>query len=588
MKTVRERVSPLTFGVIAFRFGPASPDLIPEARTQFYMGLAATVAAGPAIPVTEAEDRTLPLSLAELSGGFSGTETLAQKMLTRYRSWSTRPDVIIVDAMFGRHRAVPGRAHLQLAAAMLTFAEQWTDGPFVLLVDSVPPEGEAVRQVYEPLLDREKLVVIDREGQILGRALNESDLSRCYELLEDTIIADALRNLERKMIRRLGHFQRRIGDSDELECMRYFYDGERCIREVTTLLVHHVRKFAPDTEALFFDRSVSIWLEKAVYDAAIEMELVPVNFAEALEQPEVHAKDLSLVPLLILPLVDTGATVQVLEDKWIKVMQDRPFPRAVSILTTDQDASEGVREVAARGKKISVAYFLCVDRGLQRQRPCRMCDIGIPPTSHSTEHYQMVTAFDFWEMVFQAGWIAERNVPPKRTSLGYVPDFSRLFVENGAWLAEKALYRIARQLGITYETQPVVLVAPDEAGARTFAEYIALLHDTATIVLLPEEAIQLFRSGVHEAIDTALAQWAEEHPAWYAQLNEILAQSNIVIVEEFTHTGGSAQAIGKLMRVLRRGVKAHALICDFRPSKIPPGEPPRIALYQFDLRPQSA
>jgi hypothetical protein len=212
-----------------------------------------------------------------------------------------------------------------------------------------------------------------------------------------------------------------------------------------------------------------------------------------------------------------------------------------------------------------------------------MCQLALPVSEFGREQFQMISAFQFWEMVDRAGWISEDPVPPTRVTLGYVPDFAKMFQDNGAWIADKTLGRLTNELALKYETQPVIFLAPDEPGARAFAEYMALLHDTATVVYLPADQLNTFRHEPNET-DTIYAGWEKAKPAWFNQLTETSTKTPIVFVEEFTKTGNTSRAAMNLVRACRRQVNAHALICDFAPS-LPrrPDTPVRVSMYEFQL-----
>ena len=569
-----------TFGVFAFRIGPAAPEFIRDDRLRFYSGVVAAVSGAPASSVVPDAERTIPISASELSGAAGGT--VRKKLLARYQSWKHRPEIVVVDAMFGQHRIMPGKIELQLAAAMVYLAPRWNLKRVILLVDSLPPVGEATRRIYQARLDDGSLTVIDREKRILGDGPANGELESTYRILDKMRIDDAVMRLERKMIRRLGHFRRDFGDS--FECSRYYFDGSKCVKDIAALIVHHVRTTAPNSRVILFEPSRPPWLDKAIQEASAELHATPISIDEALEAPDSSRERFIETPLLVVPLVDTGRTIETFRVRWRAALGEFAFPPVLSILNAGAGdvPRPNIRIVHGGGDPCEVAFFLSVDRGLELEKPCRMCRSQIPYSSASGEKYQMISAFDFWGMVEQAGWIPEQDVPPDRESAGLVPNFPELFSANGAWIADKALYRICTKLGIEYQTEAILLVAPDEPGARKFAEYIALLHDSATIILIPRSAVRKFREPT-EPVDALVARFEEGRPGWFAQLRESSALDRVVFVEEFTLTGGTCAAVTRLVLAVRRTVHAHALICDFRPSTPQGvGEAARVPLCEFD------
>lgn len=585
-----------TFGVLAFRFGPETSEPVPQPWKEFYRGVVSSVVDAP-IRAIEREPLTLAQSMSELAGQSTNDRveggSLVERMLSRGRSWGEEPDVILVDAMFGRHRVQPGRALLQLVAGLHSLIGYFPNTTLVLLLDAMPPEGDPVRRIVQPILDSGRLTVIDRLCRMLPASMPPDELTECYVQLEARKDEIALERLSRKMIRRLGHFQRTLKRSGQVECVRYFYDGRRSTNETARLLVRHVSA-SPGGElpALLFDCTVSTWLKGAVSEAAavLGMQSPPVDVRELLEKG--GGSGVSDANLLILPLLDTGDTLRELYNQWRAVIPEVPFPKVLSVLVTHGanrvlDTANRVFSEPIPGGELEVSYLLEVERGLQREAPCPMCSIGLPVYEGHADHFEMLCALDFWEMVDESGWKPEDYVPVgTRESLGWVPDFSRMLQYNGAWLAEKALVRVANELRISRDTEPIVLVAPDELGARTFAEYMAEMYDTAAVILVPADTIRLLRTGSDSEIDGATAEWKANRPVWFEQMRELLFGGTIVMVQEFSQSGASARALRRLVRVFRHSVMAHALICDMGPSHFIPGEPPRLALYEFDLRPE--
>lgn len=571
---------PTMFGVVAFKFGPGAPEFIEHERAQFYEQIALSVAENAVHAVESPNERTLAIDLANVST--AGMGSVRERMRARRAEWSEQPELLIIDMMFGRHRTVPGRVPLQIAVDMVFLSAEFADKLTVLLVDSLPPPGDPVRRICQALIDDGRLLVVDRDTNSAGTRGQPTDFTDCYALLDRMAIDEATKRLGRKMIRRLGHFQRPLGDSHE--CMRFFYDGEECTREIALLIAHHALAMQPLPRLVLFDCTVSTWLAKAVRDACIELHAIPLDVRDVLENPSNFANELGEPALLVMPLVDTGSTVETLYARWREAGIAASFPPLLSVLSTARytDAVGGVRQINCGERDLAVSYFLTVDRGLEVIRPCRMCELGIPVSDFEIEKYEMLTAFDFWNMVDETGWKDEDGVPSIRKSVGHVPSFANMFAQNGAWLAKKALTRIRASLGIAVSAEAIVLVASDEPGARALAENIALLHEAAMMILIPPADVDRCRHDDAD-IESLLRGWQTAQPGWHAQLCDSQPLVPIVFVEEFTVTGATCRAVVDIVRSHRRAVKGHTLICDFNPSRgLRSADVPRLPLYEFD------
>lgn len=569
-------VQPLRFGVIPLRFGAAAPEPILEARAFFYPSILRAVFKKEAKAVQEESWLTLAISLSELE---LDEHSAYRKCLRKAKSWDGQLDVLVVDIIPPLETLIPGRAELHLASALNILAAEEQGLRFVVFVDEMPPEREAFLKQLLGLVAEGRLTIIDR----LGRCLPSSTaLPQDFILLRKRASQDPLQRLELKLVRRLGHFQRPF-EEGSLYCVRYFYDGSFCTKEISSLLKSHI---ASRTEThppvLLYDYTVSKWIEPPVLDAARTLGTVAYNIRDVLRGVGFHDQITDCTVLVILPLVDTGKTAIKLLETWINQF-GTPAPEFISVLSTEYYATEKKVSVLPNEQhgSLEIPYLMGVSRGLTPTERCDMCKLGIPRSSFQDDDLEMLTAFQFWTMVDEADWKEEDHVPQNRASMGLVPNFAKMFEENGGWLAQKACNRLVSFSEEQFPARPFVLLCPDEAGARVISNYLQVLHEGLTVVRLPEEALNPFRKGGAD-LEKVATSWRKERPKWYQQILEAAPTAAFVLVEEFCVSGGTRDALSLLLSTLGKTAQCHLAIVDFKEAERENSALETLSLYSFD------
>jgi hypothetical protein len=502
-------------------------------------------------------------------------------------------DLLIIDAMFrsagasfDQNNFVPGRLQLSLAMALRDRHDEGKIIPTVLLFDEHPQDEDVVCKLLQPAIDDGKLAIVDRSGRITGSLLSSEDANLAVGSLDGSAVKQAQSLLHQKMIRRVGHFRRKLGD--HMECTRYFYDGSRCTDEIRALLADFIKRRQPDAKLILYDTTVSRWLQAAADETAVQLGIGSASLSSLLADRDTAKPLAEDRAVLVLPLVDAGYSLEALFRRWHDLLPDTPFPAIASVMCTVTDVPPGMpgrRSLPIKPHSVEVEYFLGVDRGLRRTPTCQCCALKMPFSSFEEEDFDLLPAFDFWELVEAHAWIDERDVPDARATIGRSPDFREVFRDNGAWLASVALRRIRNEVDRLGNFQaPFVLVALDELGSEAFARAIALLHAAASVVLIPRPSLEAFADGDYD-LDFLVAAFGAETPRWFLQLRDTEPRTPVIFAEEFTRSGSTSRAVARLVLAVRRSVvSAHTLICDFRPSERHPDDPPiRLALYEFEL-----
>ena len=188
----------------------------------------------------------------------------------------------------------------------------------------------------------------------------------------------------------------------------------------------------------------------------------------------------------------------------------------------------------------------------------------------------MLRTIDFWDMVEEAGWKIEENVPQYRSSLGWVPNLPVLVERNGPWLSTKVRALIG-MLPAGYP-EDLVIICPREAGSIVLGELLKIFLEKVTIVFVPRSVIDLCR--VSDRPD--LSQFELQRPDWFAQLST-LACEDVAIIDEFNASGGTRQGLTRLLNVFLKRASCYLSILDMSPTQSCRSGGVSYSLYDFQV-----
>lgn len=565
-----------------FRFGAAAPEPLPDKMMEFYRWLAETITGESSRLFEHGSykiENTIALNFDEFS---KNHHIILDKFVERVLSWEGKVNVAIVDIANPPGNFTPGRIEINLAHAIgFIFDSQEIIKPnlFILLLSELPPEGIIDLALLEKHIAGGKVVIIDNQGELLGNQvyLDNFDYDQ-YKMQLINARQKPLELLRLKMIRRLGHFKRDFKNPNS-DCIRYYYDGTDCERELIQLIKDHIiNKYHDKIPLLLYYRETTEWLSRPVMALAETIGAICAHVDEFLAAPEKYYYDKKINPLIIFPLIDTGKTIESILSRWNQ-RQELTSPYILSILSsTGSSEIDGYIKLTVNGSEHVISYLLLVDRTKYSQKICPMCKLGIPLSKPDKENYLMFTTYDMWEMADQAGWKPETEVPESRKGLNLVPRFPEMIHKNGAWIARNIRNRLAH--GIEgFPAMPMLIVCPDERGAKALVGHLEVFQ-WITIVRVPKEAIN---SCYEEDIEWVELEKQWKNKEWFFQLANASKNLPVVIVEEFILTGGTRAALRRIVERLKLNVTGHFSLVDFNPVKSASYDKPCYSLYDVQI-----
>jgi hypothetical protein len=577
------------FGILPFRFGAAASEDLTDDQISFYQWIVNCVTHNDAKLSDTADKITLSVSLQEIQEKESIT---FDKTYNFIQKWIDDVNIVVIDIIKLNNTIVPGRSEVHLSSAIVSLlSEQEASGRdvlFIILRTELPPEREASRLALKLAIQSGKIVYISDDGQVLSNLKKEISFDpQEYSLRRKNIRGNPLDLLQLKMIRRLGHFKRVFGGSSY--CVRYFYDGSMCDTEIAQLILEYVDNNYNETEKpiLFFHCTVSQWLMEAVTAAAIKLNTLAFEVEEFLNDFTDNLFELLTVPpIIIFPLIDTGKTVESIFKKWKKIIGHFDS-KLITILTTRSDNEQDrTRNIEVEGHSLNIQYFLNVKRHLLTVKDtCFFCELDIPYSSHKHEDYAMLTSWDIWEMIEEVGWKPEDNIPFYRAGLPEVPKFPEMLNEHGAWLAYKALCRLTFSIE-GFPAQPFAIICPEERGTGLITNYLKVIHDGVTVISIHREAIDYFVDTTKD-LQEFKSEIETQKPYWYRQLLSIPPSQPVILLEEFCVSGRTRSALLRLLELFRKKVICHFSLIDFSSLSNSELSDKFFSLYHFPLNQQN-
>ena len=445
-----------------------------------------------------------------------------------------------------------------------------------LILDTVEPETASDLSkllISSPHKDRISFIAADGWTANLYFSLDRYQ----YRSLRFQLQGDPAQRLQQKMIRRLGHFERHDG-----QCSRFFLDGHTCVPEVAHLIQEAIRphgglQYRSFPCLILFDADPSPWLPEALRMVQLNLALAgPAQDIQTFLSQDLTASEIANLkepPLLICSMVATGKKLQANLGNW-KVKYPI-MPRVLTVVQAEEFRPDSTDRwdravIDVGGTAVTIHHLMKERLGL---RPSAICE-HLTEGTHKADEPEPIslseplTTAQFWDMVTEVGWRSEpdQETPGTRAKLKCVPDFPAMLGRHGAWLSTK-LWQQLREINQKIDDVPVLLVCPDEEGAKKLAENLDLTFATALVVAIDTNTMVSLRNPNADIL-ALLGNWRVETSKlpWLETLETADKECLVVILEEFHCGGTTRKVLQTLLEHLHRKVEAHCTLVDFNPT----------------------
>ncbi len=527
-------------------------------------------------------------SVAEI--GVGGHEAISDQISGHIRDHWNKP---IEVAIFDIARSAPTETirpewEMGIAFAVanqITEALSRGEHPlWIILKRARPTENDII---WNPLLSffhAKNALIIDDEGLIRGHSKFDALINR------DEYRAQLLRArntpidlLELKLIRRLGHV-RVVNRGQQAYCARHFFDGSECKEEIEQLIREYIAQYYPgqNKPIILYTDSNSHWLRDVVLTLQDCAFTSPMSVDDFLTNYQDSPRAIEVPPLLIMPVIDTARTLGSILQDWTAA--GLPKPKILAVISThgNQQRKDFWRP-KFNGEEYDVYYLLCRKRK-RYANPCPMCRLEIPhQASGLADQYLSLTSYDFWDMVGSTPCLSEQHTEKpihRATALRAVPPIREIVHENGPWLAKKAVTLLENRID-KCRLKGIPIIHLQESGARPLPLYLRELLG-ATLIELPNW-VRNELSNPRTKEDDVLMRLRQENPVCAQQLDSVNPDQPVLVLEEFSVTGGTRDAIIRLLDHIGRTVLAHLCVLSFEPRQTRLDVGNSFCLYEFEL-----
>lgn len=552
------------YGVISFRYGSAAPKLLTENLLDFYAWITSEVTgASHSLNANQTEGAyTLTLTLAEFQ---QSANNAYPKFRDFVEKWIDETEIIVVDLLY-EYVQCPARIDVAVALALLQILHANSNNKTIVLL---------LGKELEVITDFGKLLSALPDNFTRIVALNSAhqgwDISPSFDLefkkRYKNISPEPIVRLRHKLVAQRGHFR-----SDSNTCIKVRFDGTNAEEELYELFLDQLSKMqATSSTAILFHSRSSEWLDQPIKAAANDIQLTATRYGET---------DIATVlrgvvdkVILVVPLFDTGATVE----RIIGEIRSKGYGDHIVVLaalsTRGDKAEFGIFSQVFGGKEIEVNYLLKVSE-IRDRGGCVQCMLG---KKQSTDYaYDEIEALHFWQMTKQWRQEPVNERPRIRDSAGYLPDFTNMVIENGAWFAQKFHTLMTKVYQHDFRADPVIVVCPAEEGAKELAFYVGALKGF-TIVDIPRADLELLDADPNDLESIKGKQWAE-------RIKRAAPSTRIILLEEFLLSGHTKKLLQGALVALDKKAEFHLAIVDFGAERIRPAdEILTLSLYSFPL-----
>ena len=380
--------------------------------------------------------------------------------------------------------------------------------------------------------------------------------------------------LEKRCVRRLGHFRDSPAMTAASKCRHYSYAMYDCENELYYLLRDWWAQHASSARAIVFDLKNNVSFKNAVKAFGTRMGVVTARVEDVLRNADV-AREIKRAgqALLVVDVAQSGMTVQ----GHVAQLQHVGISVATQVLAAINKG--GAKVTKADGIEI---HGLVMRGHDQIAHPCVQCNLGLPFTDESHEEYRHLRTFDFLHMAEECGWEPEPEAPVNvGQAYRMVPKFSRMIELYGDYIRYK-LYLALRQWSFPDDW---FVVHPDEPDSTALCESLQIAFDgRLTAVRIPRETAIIKAQAVGNSWEQVLPELSSETP-WMQQLGSMAGQEDrgALILDIFNGSGSTFRSLEALLYHFRIELEGYICLVDFDPEGINTGaiQVPRYSLYEM-------
>ena len=453
---------------------------------------------------------------------------------------------------------------------------------FAILLPKLPWANGAFRRKLEhlakvvPTAQYEITIIVADGSAVKYSRAGESaqGLGKKYRPALTALYGDDSSRLERKCVRRLGHFPAHRTDIRKDKCRHYSYYLHDCGPELTRLFRNWWIDNRLSHGPILYDLRGNDLLREVVIAHGERHGVKVERIVDVLDDPQLASEVCAgPAPVLVLDVVDTGLTLR----RHVHELTLRGINVSAHVLVGVNKG--GARDSQFQDPNVSVHGLLARSQEVIPWS-CPQCALRLPYTSDVGEELIRLRSYDVMFMITRAGWTTEpASEVPDNIGKPYevVPNFATMLEEFGDWIAFK-LYNAVRDRGLPEDW---FVIHPEEGDSSALSQKLYdCVPDELPIVRVPRDYIKQAQSNGGDW--SALVGDASRED-WIDQLRS-LGRASALILDIFNASGATAAALIKAVRHFQIMPISYACVVDFAPNStiLTENVSPKISLYEWD------
>jgi hypothetical protein len=449
---------------------------------------------------------------------------------------------------------------------------------FAILLSELPGPSSASFQLFDKmkeLLQAEFTVLfVPDSGDYYGFFSERREMPKFpeeYRNILRIMYGDPSSKLERKCIRRLGHFQSHDPKNGTSRCRIYSYYMLDCENELSSLFADWWREHGNECKSILFDLKNNISFRNVLKAFGSQHNILTERIVDVLQSVDLRKAVMQIgKSLLVLDAFETGSTL----NHYILNL------RAAGI----EVSNEVVVCINKSGSKISRCgdshVFGFVSRsGESEITPCLQCNLKLPFLPESHESFIRIRAFDMFHMISSSGWEQEPvEEAPENRDLRYdiLPAFSKILEDFGDWIGLK----IFSLLHDNPLPDDFFVIHPEEADSTALSNRLLSLFDRKLyIVKIPKYAIKEAQCNGN-SWNQVVSKYQKSE--WVERLSSV-GDAGAIILDIFKGSGSTLISLIPLLQHFGKAPFCYVCLVDFDPRQEQSGgiAIPKYSLYNW-------
>jgi len=490
-------------------------------------------------------------------------------------------DLCLVDLCSTPYFLLRDPLLLELISGIAEACSSGLCNEFVLLLPKMPGSQGAFRSKLrhlDEITGNQPPVVhlISNDGSVYAYEPGKGEVHRNigpdYETLRVAAYGDFQTRIERKSVRRLGHFATLHPRSGNLRCRHYSYFIHDCGTEMLQAFQQWWDMNDCAARAILYDLKCNDLMRDVVVAHADGLDIRAERIIDVFSSETLAGQIRPLGPVVVvLDAIESGETLRYYAEDL----------HSLGIEIAD-DVFVAVSKHGGHLPDPDVRIGALITRPREPGAlTCPQCSLRLPFTGDGPERLSRMRSYDLHYMIADVGWTEEPKLEVPQTvgrQYQWLPNFTEMLKRYGDWIGYKLYWSLVEH-GVP---EAWFLIHPAEADSSSVCQRIYdSAEDDLSIVSVPRtriESAQMANNSWNDILESSAGE------SWADQLRDLRGTAGVV-VDIFNGSGSTCKTLIELIKQTGNQPLAYACVVDFNPDWNMPAidSIQKLALYEWPV-----